>query len=107
MINLSVLGIELMQFRQSLRTCVCKKLFFFFFFFLVSRHQWPTSGSRGPSDVVSGIIPVPAGRDGGRDRLGCLLEESAEPQRRGLKSLEVGVSLGRVQKKAFASCFVK
>lgn len=34
----------------------------------------------------------------GREGFGCLLGEGAEPRRRGLESLKLGVSLGRVQK---------
>lgn len=88
--NFSIRGIELIQFRQSLRTYVYRKLFFWFHI-----HQWSTPGSCCPSDgwVIPGIMPVVAGRDEERG-VWVLLEEDAELWRRGLKLLEVRVSLG-------------
>lgn len=56
--NFSILGIELILFRQSLRTCVYRKLLFWF-----HKHQWSTPGLCCPSDGVPDIMPVVAGRD--------------------------------------------
>lgn len=90
--NSSVLGIELIQFRQSLRTCVCRK----FLCFLVSEASVAYSWL---------ALPLRCCISAGWQRWG---ERGLGTHwRRGPRVLEVRVSLRRVWKKAFMSCFGK